>query len=94
MNGHTSVAPILGCAPTCLVISINSEAFLIPLKAATITFCGSPTKVTTVLFVSFPGSTSSKRIPSTDIIASVIALIIDSSLPSLKFGTHSIIFIQ
>src|SRR5439155_1359353 len=29
MNGQTSVAPMRGCAPLCLRISINSDAFLI-----------------------------------------------------------------
>jgi hypothetical protein len=46
-------------------MSISSAAFCINLKAASITFAGSPTKVMTVLFVAFPGSISKSLIPST-----------------------------
>src|SRR5664280_1295414 len=72
-------------------MSMISDAFLTARKAASDTDSGLPTNVTTVRLVSFPGSTSSSFTPSTDSIASVICLITDISLPSLKFGTHSII---
>ena len=89
INGHTSVAPMRGCSPLCLLISINSPAFLIATKAASITACGVPTKVTTVRLVAFPGSTFNKRTPSTFSISLVIWVMIDKSIPSEKFGTHS-----
>ena len=89
-NGQTSVAPKRGCAPLCLLISINSDAFLMSRKAASITGSGAPTKVMTVLFVAFPGSTSNKVTPSTVFTISEIALIFAASRPSLIFGTHSI----
>src|SRR6266496_3293222 len=92
MNGHTSVAPIRGCAPLCLRMSINSAAFLIARNAASTVASGSPTKVTTVRFVLAPGSTSSNETPSTDSIASVICRITFWSRPSEKFGTHSMSF--
>ena len=92
INGQTSVAPIRGCSPLCLLISITSAAFFIAKYAASITALGSPTKVTTVLLVAFPGSTSNNFTPSTVSITSVICLITARSWPSLKFGTHSIIW--
>src|SRR2546421_42756 len=92
MNGQTSVAPIRGCAPLCLRMSINSAAFLIPRNAASTAASGFPTKVTTVRFVVAPGSTSSNETPSIDLIAPVICRMILSSRPSEKFGTHSISF--
>ena len=73
-------------------MSISSEALLIPKNAASKTSNGSPTNVTTVLFVSFPESTSSTLTPSTKLIASTILLILVLSIPSLKLGTHSISF--
>ena len=90
-RGQTSVAPIRGCSPLCLVMSINSPAFLIAKKAASITASGLPTNVTTVRLVAFPGSTFSSLTPSTDSTWSVICLMIFRSAPSLKLGTHSII---
>ncbi len=81
-----------GCAPLCLRISISSAAFLIPRKAASTAASGLPTKVTTVRFVVAPGSTSSSETPSVDLIASLICLMMFSSRPSEKFGTHSISF--
>ena len=63
MIGHTSVAPMRGWVPLCWDISIKSEAFLIPWKAASNTLSGLPTNVTTVLFVSLPGSTSKTVTP-------------------------------
>ena len=44
-------------------ISINSEAILMPEKAASISYSGSPTIVTTVRLVSAPGSTSKRVTP-------------------------------
>ncbi|MBI3593080.1 MAG: tyrosine-type recombinase/integrase [Nitrospirae bacterium] len=49
INGQTSVAPMRGCSPLCLLMSISSPAFFIALNAASITASGFPTKVTTVL---------------------------------------------
>src|SRR6266404_295224 len=92
MNGQTSVAPMRGCAPLCLRISMSSAAFFIPRQAASITASGLPTNVTTVRFVLAPGSTSSNETPSTDSIASVICRITFWSRPSEKFGTHSMSF--
>ncbi len=94
-SGQTSVAPNRGCSPWCLLMSITWAAFFIPLNAASTTASGSPTNVTTVLFVAFPGSTSSSLMPSTLSMASVISFITLASLPSEKFGTHSsILFIS
>ena len=50
-------------------------------------------KVTTVLLVYLPGSTSSSFTPSTLFISFVICSILVVSLPSLKLGTHSTSFI-
>ena len=93
ISGQTSVAPIRGCSPLCLLISINSPAFFMARKAASITASGTPTKVTTVRLVALPGSTFSNRTPSTDSTASVICLMMFRFTPSLKLGTHSISFI-
>ena len=92
MNGQTSVAPMRGCAPLCLRISINSVAFLIARNAASTAASGLPTNVTTVRFVLAPGSTSNSETPSTDAITSVICRMMFWSRPSEKFGTHSINF--
>src|SRR5207237_7572199 len=92
MNGQTSVAPMRGCAPLCLRISINSDAFLIARNAASTAASGLPTNVTTVRLVLAPGSTSNSETPSTDSIASVICRITFWSRPSEKFGTHSMSF--
>ena len=72
-SGQTSVAPKRGCSPFCLLMSINSDAFFINRKAASITFFGSPTKVITVLLVAFPGSTSKSLTPSTVVTTFAIA---------------------
>ena len=61
---------------------------------ASITLLGSPTKVTTVLFVSKPGSQSRTVTPWIDLIELTILLIFVWSVPSLKFGTHSIILLN
>ena len=74
-------------------MSIKSADVLIELKAAFSTASGLPTKVTTVLLVSLPGSTPKSETPSTFLIESVIAEIISLFLPSLKFGTHSTSYI-
>ena len=63
INGQTSTAPILGCSPECLLISINSLALEINMNAASTMISASPTKVITVLFVAFPGSTFNNLIP-------------------------------
>ena len=89
-KGQTSVAPIRGCSPECLLMSMSSDAFLMAKKAASITSSGVPTKVTTVLLVAFPGSTLSSFTPSTLSISSVICLITSILQPSEKLGTHSI----
>src|SRR5438132_4208314 len=89
MNGQTSVAPMRGCAPLCLRMSISSAAFLIARNAASTAASRFPTNVTTVRFVLAPGSTSSNETPPVDLMASVICRIIPSSRPSEKFGTHS-----
>ena len=71
-------------------MSMISLAFFTARKAASFTGSGFPTKVTTVLFVSEPISTSFRLMPSTDFMADVISLIFFSSRPSEKLGTHSI----
>ena len=88
-KGHTSVAPKRGCSPLCLLISMSSEAFLINLKAASITCSGSPTKVITVRLVAAPGSMSRSFTPSTVSTILAMACILSKSCPSLIFGTHS-----
>ena len=88
-NGHTSVAPMRGCAPVCRRMSMTSAARLMARNAASATAAGEPTKVTTVRLVSAPGSTSSSRTPAVDSITCVIASILSRSRPSEKFGTHS-----
>ena len=90
-SGHTSVAPMRGCAPWWWRMSITSPAFLTALKAASTTASGSPTNVTTVRLVASPGSTSNSFTPSLFSITSVICLITVLSRPSLKLGTHSTI---
>jgi len=52
---------------------ISSLAFLISLKAASITCAGSPTKVITVLLVAFPGSMSLRKAGSTTLRPTTIA---------------------
>ena len=89
-NGHTSVAPILGCSPLCSLISINFCAFLINRNAASTTSFGSPTNVITVLLVAFPGSTLSSLTPLTVSTTFAISFIFFISIPSEIFGTHSI----
>ena len=71
-------------------MSIFSEATFIAQKAASITASGLPTNVITVLFVAFPGSIFNKVTPLLLLIASAIESKICLSLPSEKFGTHSI----
>ena len=88
-RGQTSVAPIRGCSPECLRMSISSAAFRIARKAASTTASGGPAKVTTVRFVERPGSTSRSLAPSTVSTVPVMAAITAASRPSLKLGTHS-----
>ena len=64
-SGQTSVAPKRGCSPWCFDMSISSAALRTTRTAASITASGSPAKVITVRFVALPGSTSSRRTPST-----------------------------
>ena len=92
-SGRTSVAPIRGWAPWCFLISMSSPAFLTTLNAASTTARASPTKVTTVRFVASPESTSSSFTSSLLFMTSVIWLMMPISRPSLKFGTHSTIFL-
>ena len=91
IKGHTSQAPIRGCAPLCWRMSISSVARLIAATAASHTASGSPTKVTTVRFVASPGSTSKSFTPLAASITSVICLMTSALRPSEKLGTHSII---
>src|SRR5690606_5178853 len=90
-SGHTSVAPKRGCSPWWARMSISSWAFFTRRKAASHTGPGSPTKVITVRLVAFPGSTSSRRTPSTVSTTAAMASIFSRSRPSLMLGTHSII---
>ena len=89
-KGHTSVAPMRGCSPLWLRMSISSAAFLTNRKAASITASGSPTKVITVRLVVAPGSTSNRRTPSTVSATRAMASILALSRPSEMLGTHSI----
>ena len=61
-----------------------------PWKAASAIASGGPTNVTTVRFVSSPGSTSKTVIRSIWLMWSTIKFIFSESRPSEKFGTHSI----
>src|SRR6202142_3407589 len=89
MNGTTSVAPIRGCAPECLVRSINSAAFPTPRRAASATASGSPAMVTTLRLWSASLSRSSRYTPGTSRIAAMMASTFAMSRPSEKFGTDS-----
>src|SRR6266446_4753983 len=90
MKGTTSVAPIRGCAPLCLVKSISSSALPTPSSAASATASGSPARVTTLRLWSASISRSSTYTPDTLLIAATIASIFAASRPSEKLGTHSI----
>src|SRR5271155_1166328 len=89
MNGTTSVAPMRGCAPECLVRSISSAAFPTPRSAASATASGSPAMVTTLRLWSASLSRSSRYTPGTSRIAAMMASIFAISRPSEKFGTDS-----
>src|SRR5580693_3376343 len=89
MNGTTSVAPMRGCAPECLVRSISSAAFPTPRRAASATASGSPAMVTTLRLWSASLSRSSRYTPGTSRIAARMASILAMSRPSEKFGTDS-----
>src|SRR5580658_5154606 len=89
MNGTTSVAPMRGCAPECLVRSISSAAFPTPRSAASATASGSPAIVTTLRLWSESLSRSSRYTPGTSRIAAMMASILAVSRPSEKFGTDS-----
>ena len=91
-KGHTSSAPMRGCAPWCFRMSMRALATRAAASAPSTTAAGSPTKVTTVRFVDAPGSTSSSEQPGVARIASAIASMTARSRPSEKFGTHSMIF--
>src|SRR5271156_20894 len=89
MNGTTSVAPMRGCAPECLVRSISSAALPTPRSAASATASGSPAMVTTLRLWSASLSRSSRYTPATWRMASTMASILAASRPSEKLGTHS-----
>src|ERR1700689_3279341 len=89
MNGTTSVAPMRGCAPECLVRSISSAAFPTPRNAASATASGSPAIVTTLRLWSASLSRSSRYTPGTSRIAAMMASTLAMSRPSEKFGTDS-----
>src|SRR5271167_4983199 len=89
IKGTTSVAPIRGCAPECLVRSINSAAFPTPRRAASATASGSPAMVTTLRLWSASLSRSSRYTPGTSRIAAMMASTFAMSRPSEKFGTDS-----
>ena len=59
-------------------------------NAASTTAAGVPTRVITVRLVAWPGSTSNKRVPSTEPKAAEILSMIGCLRPSEKLGTHSI----
>lgn len=82
--------PILGYSPLCLRISISSPAFLMALKAASISAFGSPAIVTTIQLVALPASIFNNLTPATVSISAIIWLMIVRSDSSLKLGTHSI----
>src|ERR1017187_4244302 len=92
MKGTTSVAPMRGCAPLCCVRSINSCALPTPRRAASATASGSPARVTTQRLWSASDSRSRIATPVTSRMAEMMASILETSRPSEKFGTHSIIF--
>src|SRR6202050_2522889 len=89
MNGTTSVAPMRGCAPECLVRSISSAAFPTPRNAASATASGSPAIVTTLRLWSASLSRSSRYTPGTSRIAAMMASILTMPRTSEKFGTDS-----
>src|SRR5271156_4196011 len=89
MNGTTSVAPMRGCAPECLVRSISSAAFPTPRSAASATASGSPAIVTTLRLWSASLSRSSRYTPGISRIAAMMASTLAISRPSEKFGTDS-----
>ena len=70
-------------------MSISSAALAMARNAASHTASGSPAIVTTVRFVAAPGSTSSRRTPSTVSTWAVIWSMTARSRPSEKLGTHS-----
>src|SRR5580658_6271858 len=89
MNGTTSVAPMRGCAPECLVRSISSAALPTPRSAAAATASGSPAMVTTLRLWSESLSRSRRYTPGTSRIAAMMASTLAISRPSEKFGTDS-----
>ena len=89
MNGTTSVAPILGCTPSCCVISINIEAAETAWNAACATDAGGPTNVITVRLWYGSMCRSSMVACGTVAIESVMASIMLIRLPSEKLGMHS-----
>src|SRR5262245_55344263 len=93
-NGQTSVAPIRGCSPRCLAMSMSDAAFLIARNDASSTASGGPIRVITVRLVAAPGSTSRSMAPGVPPISAAIASMTARSRPSLKFGTHSISFMD
>ncbi len=95
MNGTTSTAPIRGCTPCCSRMSITSSALSQAAAAPLSMSSGAPMKVNTVRLWSLSVQMSRSRTPL-DFLqgGSAIASILFLSFPSLKFGTHSRIFIH
>ena len=85
-KGQTSVAPMRGCAPLCLLMSMSSAALRMARKAASATASGEPTKVKTVRLVAAPGSTSRRLAPSTPEISAAMASRIARSLALAEIG--------
>ena len=71
---------------------MSAAALRMARNAASSTAPGGPMKVTTVLLVAAPGSTSRSMAPGVPEISAVMASITARSRPSEKFGTHSISF--
>ena len=88
-NGTTSVAPMRGCSPLCLVRSIRSVATRMAANAASTTAAGLPTNVNTERLCAVSLWTSSSCTPVTAVMVERNAPIVAASRPSEKFGTHS-----
>ena len=91
MKGITSVAPIRGCWPWCLVMSMVSAAFFASWKAASSMAAGLPTMVNTHRLWSPSVWTSSTVQPGMLLAVSTRPWNTASSrsLLTLKLGTHS-----
>src|ERR1700722_15615416 len=89
-KGTTSAAPMRGWTPVCLVRSISSAALPTEHTAASTTAAGEPAMVTTERLWAVSSDQSSRRTPSI-FMAATICFTLPESVPSEKFGTHSII---